>query len=97
MLRNDASIQQIKAAQYIAGGPPPKRRRVYETVNARIRRLHANYANKNTIDFLRGISYNLSRLDYIINDILQSTFADNGKVDIHKDIYSTQESIYTFE
>jgi len=61
MLRNDASIQQVKAAQYIAGGPPPKRKRIYQRVNDRLRRLHADYANRNTIDFLRGVSYNLAR------------------------------------
>ena len=60
MLQNDASIQQMKVAQFNAGGRPPKRKRIYQTINDRIRTVQADYGNKNTIDFLRGISYNLS-------------------------------------
>ena len=60
MLQNDASIQQMKVAQFNAGGRPPKRKRIYQTINDRLRRVHADYGNRNTIAFLRGIAYNLS-------------------------------------
>ena len=61
VLKNDASVQQINAANYAAGGPPPKRRRIYQAINDRLRRLHADYGNRDTLEFLRGVSYNLSR------------------------------------
>ena len=60
VLRNDAAVQQINVTQFLAGGPPPKRRRIYQVINDRIRALHTDYANRNILDFLRGISYNLS-------------------------------------
>ena len=46
MLQNDASIQQMKVAQFNAGGRPPKRKRIYQTINDRIRTVQADYGNK---------------------------------------------------
>ena len=60
VLRCEAAIQQVHAAHYIAGQPPPKRRRIYQTINDRIRALVADYNNRPILDFLRGIAYNLS-------------------------------------
>ena len=60
VLRNDAAVQQVHAAHYHAGHRPPKRRRIYESVNVRIRALVADYPNRDVLDFLRGIAYNLS-------------------------------------
>lgn len=60
VLKRDAAIQQVRAAHYVAGRPAPKRRRIYERVNDSIRNLVADYANRQNLDFLRGISYNIA-------------------------------------
>ena len=58
--RTDAAVQQVHAAHYHAGQPPPKHRRLYQSVNGRIRALVADYQNRPVLDFLRGVAYNLS-------------------------------------
>ena len=60
VLRCEAAVQQVHVAHYIAGQPPPKRRRVYQAVNDRIRALVADYNNSSILEFLRGIVYNIS-------------------------------------
>jgi len=60
VLRNDAAVQQLYAARYVSGLPPPKRRRIYQAINDRIRTLVADYQNRPILEFLRGIAYNLA-------------------------------------
>ena len=60
VVREDATVQQIRVAHYVAGRPAPKRRRIYESLNEHISTLYADFNNRNIIDYLRGISYNLS-------------------------------------
>ena len=60
VLRNDAALNQIRVAHFDAGRQPPKRRRIYDQINDRIRTLHTDYNNREIIDYLRGISYNIS-------------------------------------
>ena len=59
-LKRDAAIQQVRAGHYVAGRPAPKRRRIYERVNDNIMNLVADYGNRQNLDFLRGISYNIT-------------------------------------
>ena len=56
VLRNVAAVQEVHAAHYHAGNTPPKHRRIYQTVNARIRAVVADYPNRDVLDFLRGIA-----------------------------------------
>ena len=60
VLRREAAIQQIRVGHFIAGRPAPAQRRVYRDVNDRIKNIVNDYPNRPIIDYLRGISYNLS-------------------------------------
>ena len=60
-LRRDATIQQVRVGHFIAGNRPPQQRRAYQDVNDRIKNLVNTYNQRPTIDFLRGISYNLAQ------------------------------------
>ena len=46
--------------------PPPPQRRQYRELAARITTIVSDYANRNAIDFLRGIAHNLSFWDNMI-------------------------------
>ena len=51
VLRNDVAVQIVRATHFVAGRPAPKRGRIYDTINDRIRTIHSDYANRN-IDFM---------------------------------------------
>ena len=47
------------------------------------------------IQLISSQAYHITlRLDYSVNDILASTFSDNGQVDINKDDKFTKLAIY---
>jgi hypothetical protein len=50
----------LKIAHDIAGVPPPPQRRTYRDLNTRIALITRDYGNRNIINFLRAISYNIA-------------------------------------
>ena len=60
-LRRDATIQQVRVGHFIAGNRPSQQRLADQDVNDRIKNLVNTYNQRPTIDFLRGISYNLAQ------------------------------------
>ena len=60
ILRKDAGVQQVRVAHFIAGTPSVEQKRVYRDLNVRVKTIVNDFNNRNIIDFLRGIQYNLS-------------------------------------
>ena len=54
------TIQRVRVARFLAGNAPGDQKRVYPDVNVRLINLVNNYPNRPIIEFLSGISYNLS-------------------------------------
>ena len=61
VIKKEAGVQQVRVAHFIAGRRSVEQKRVYKDVNDQIKRVVNSYNNRNTIDFLRGIQYNLSK------------------------------------
>jgi hypothetical protein len=59
-LKKDAAINQHKMTQNLIGAPVPLQRPVYRRVNENLQTLIMNYQFENILDFLHGVSYNLS-------------------------------------
>lgn len=57
-LRQEQSLNEMKIEQYIAGQEPPRGRRQYRDCAARIQRIVNDYANRELIDYLRGLAHN---------------------------------------
>ncbi|XP_072177746.1 uncharacterized protein [Diadema setosum] len=58
-VKQEQSLQEMTIVQAQAGAPAPARRREYEQINRRLVRLVEGYANRDILEFLRGVSYNL--------------------------------------
>lgn len=56
-LKREHAGMHLKIAHDIAGVPPPIQKRRYRDLNARILTVTRDYENRNTVDFLRAISY----------------------------------------
>ena len=56
-LKREHASMHLKIAQDIAGVVQPPQSRRYRDLNARILTVTRDYANRNTVDFLRAISY----------------------------------------
>ena len=60
VLRKDAGVQLVRIAHFVAGRPPTQQKRVYRDLNERVKTIVNDYGNRNIIEFLRGIQYNLT-------------------------------------
>ena len=59
-LQKDSAANHLSIAQQAAGQAAPPQKRKYIVLDQRIANIVGDYGNRNTIDFLRGISYNLA-------------------------------------
>ena len=59
-LKREHAMVHMSISQHQAGLPPPPRKRKYIEVDNRINNIVADYANRQPIDFLRGITYNIA-------------------------------------
>ena len=60
VIRKDAAVQQVRVAHFVAGQPSVEQKRIYKDLNNRVKTVVNDYNNRNIIDYLRGIQYNLS-------------------------------------
>ena len=58
-LKREHALVHMAITQQQAGLPPPARKRKYVDVDNRITAIVADYENRQPIDFLRAISYNI--------------------------------------
>ena len=61
ILKKENALASGTIAQIEAGRPAPPQKRVYRRVNENLRTIFNDYANRDVIEYLRGISYNLWR------------------------------------
>lgn len=61
VLKREQSLNEVKIAQLLAGGAPPRRQKKYCDLDQRIKTLVQRYAagDLGRSDFLRGVSYNV--------------------------------------
>ena len=59
-LRKDSAANDLSMAQEVLVELPPPQKRKYREANERISNIVRTYANRNTIDVLSGICYNLA-------------------------------------
>ena len=55
----DQGLNDVVAAQAVAGHDPQPAREQYVQNARRILNIVADYANRNIVDYLRGIAYNI--------------------------------------
>ena len=59
VLMKDQGLNDVVAAQAVAGHDPQPGREQYVQNARRILNIVADYANRNIVDYLRGIAYNI--------------------------------------
>ena len=59
-IKKENAAMHFKIAQDLAGVPAAPQKRVYRELNVRIANIVRDYANRNTIDYLRAISYTIA-------------------------------------
>lgn len=59
-LKKEQTLNNFNINQLLAGAPAPAKNKKYAAVSQRLRTVAADYENRTTIDFLRGIAHNLS-------------------------------------
>jgi len=60
MISKKNSLNELKVEQYIAGQQPPAPRKVYRDTAQRVEDIVKEYANRNILDFLKGIAHNFN-------------------------------------
>ena len=60
VLQNDSAANHLSIAQQTAGQAVPPQKRKYRVIDQQIADIVGDYGNRNIINFLRGISYNLA-------------------------------------
>ena len=60
VIQKDAGVQQVRIAHFVAGLPSVEQKRVYIDLNDRVKTIFIDYNNRNILEYLRGIQYNLS-------------------------------------
>ena len=60
VLKKEQGVNNLLIAQANAGVAPPKQRKVYEDVTRRLTTIAQDFANRNVVDYLRGIAMNIS-------------------------------------
>ena len=63
-LKKENGVQHLNIAQFMAGRMPTKQRKTYRELNTRINTIVGDYANRQRIDYLRAISYNLKDVSH---------------------------------
>ena len=54
------SLNEVKLEQYVAGHNSQGSRNIYKQTAQRMQKIVAEYGQRNTVDYLRGIAHNLS-------------------------------------
>lgn len=57
-LKKEQNLNEVKINQYIAGQPPPKRRRIYIQTEAKIKNIVLEYNKRTSSQYLIGIAHN---------------------------------------
>lgn len=56
-LQKEESINTLKIQQYVAGQEPPSKK-IYKNKSENLKKICADYNNRTTVDYLRGVAYN---------------------------------------
>lgn len=59
-LQKEQSLNELKIVQYSSGQLPPPSRLQYRASAERLKNVVADYGNRTTIDYLKGVAYNLN-------------------------------------
>ena len=60
-IKKEEALARMAIGQVAVGGEPPIQKRVYRRLTENLATVVADFPNRNRLDYLRGISFNLYR------------------------------------